>query len=449
MPNKIYDRLYSIYKHHRSVNLLYHLVTAKLYKPSHLAIFLSDKIDRRYQISDNSIHCEEAIRWLFRAQDAAKVGGVSAWYSFNSGWQWAYPETSGYIIPTLFDFAECFSSSVVASECRTRALRIADWLRALQLPNGAYPEGLLPGCHLSAADRDLLLERSTSFETGQVVAGLNRAYIETGDQHYLESALKAGDWLLLNQSSDGSWSVSVQNLPRSFDSFIAWPLAALWQLSGKEDYRKSARKNLDWCLSQQNEKGWFDKCNHNLGDLPLTHGIGYAVQGLLETGIMLRESKYIEAAQKTSEALLRIYSTGDSKSVHEQQNGFLPARFDSNWRSQDRFSLPTGNAQISIVWSKLYMITGDISYLNAALKVNKDLKSLQNLTSHNNGIRGGVKGCHPIYGSYWNHPVYGLYFNFAYLNWACKFFIDALIAEQKALDKLNEGDADGQISSQA
>ena len=421
--------------------MLYHLATAKLYRPPHLAVFLSDMIGRRCQIGDNSTHGEEAIRWLFKAQDATNTGGVSAWYSYNSGWQWAYPETSGYIIPTLFDFAECFSDSVVASECRTRALRIADWLRDIQLPNGAYPEGLLPGYHLSSTHKDLLLERSTSFETGQVVAGLNRAYVETEEQRYLESALRAGDWLLENQSSDGSWPVSVQNLPRSFDSYIAWPLAALWQSSGKEDYQKSARRNLDWCLSQQNEKGWFDKCSHNLGDLPLTHGIGYAMQGFLETGILLEESKYIEAAQKTAEALLRIYFTGGSKSPDEQQNSFLSARFDSNWRSQDKFSCLTGDAQISTVWSRLYIMTRDIRYLNASLKMNKGLKSLQNLTSRNTGIRGGVKGCHPIHGSYWNHPVYGLYFNFAYLNWACKFFIDALIVEQKASDQLNEGDA--------
>lgn len=436
MLNKIYDRFYNIYKQHRSVNLLYHLATEKLYKWSHLAVFLSDLTNRRYPVRDNSIHCEEAIGWLFSAQDATNIGGVSWGYSFSSGWHWAYPETSGYIIPTLFDFAQYFGNSPVASECRTRAIRIADWLRDIQLLNGAYPHGLLPGCHPSAADKDLLLDRSTSFETGQVIAGLDRAYHETGERHYLESALKAGDWLVENQSSDGSWPVSVQNLPRSFDSFIAWPLAVLGQSSGEEDYQKATRKNLDWCLSQQKENGWFDKCDQNLGDLPQTHGIGYAMQGLLEAGILLKDSKYIEAAQKTAKALLRIYSTWDSKSVSEQQNAFLPARFDSNWKSRDSFTLPTGNAQISIVCAKLYTITGDSRYLNASLKINEDLKSLQNLTSHNPGIRGGIKGCHPIYGSYWNKPIYGLYNNFKYLSWACKFFIDALIAEQKVSDSL-------------
>jgi len=436
MSNKIYNRLYGIYKQHRSVNLLYHLATTKLYKPSHLSAFLSDLTDRRYQISHNSTHCEEAVRWLFSAQDATRVGGVSAHYSFSSGWSWAYPETSGYIIPTLFDFAEYFGNTPVTSECGPRALRIANWLREIQLTNGAYPYCFLPGRHLSAEDKNSLLKESTSFETGQVISGLNRAYTESGEQCYLESALRAGDWLLATQSPDGSWAVSVQKLPRSFDSFIAWPLVMLWQSSGKESYQKAAKRNLDWCLNQQYENGWFDKCDHNLGDLPLTHGIGYAVQGLLESGILLKEAKYIAAAQKTADVLRGIYLSGASKSARGQQDGSLPARFDSKWNSQDRSSCLTGNAQISIVWSKLYMITGNTAYLKASSRMNDDLKSLQNLTSSNNGIRGGIKGGQPIYGSYWNQPIYGGYFNFTYLNWACKFFIDALIAEQKAWDKL-------------
>ena len=36
-------------------------------------------------------------------------------------------------------------------------------------------------------------------------------------------------------------------------------------------------------------------------------------------------------------------------------------------------------------------------------------------------VRGGVKGSFPIYGDY------GAY---QYLNWACKFLIDALLCEQ-------------------
>lgn len=316
------------------------------------------------------------------------------------------------------------------SECRDRALKIADWLVRIQVAGGSYREGLFATGRGSFADRASSSPKSTAFQTGQAVTGLIRAYKETGEQRYLVSAVKACDWLLGKQSPDGSWSVSHQNVPRSYDSFIAWPLAILWRIYGKASYRESAIRNVDWCLNQQRGNGYFDNCSHTIGQPPLTHGIGYATQGLLETGVLLENSKYIEAARDAAEVLLRTYSVRGFKSVYHQWKGFLPARFDENWKSKDKFSCLTGNAQISLVWSKLYLCTGDIRFLNGALKMNDDLKSLQNLRSSNRGIRGEIKG---------SHPIYGPYITLQYPNWATKFFIDTLIAEEQALHKLMNG----------
>ncbi len=257
--------------------------------------------------------------------------------------------------------------------------------------------------------------------------GLNRAYEETEEQRYLETALKAGAWLVKHQLSDGSWAASLRGVPHSYDSFIAWPLVKLCQLSRDRTYQEAARKSADWCLSQQMENGYFDRCSHTQDELPWTHSIGYAMQGLLETGILLKEDKYVYAVLKSAEALLRRYSIKGFKSLYEQQRGFLPARFDHKWKSNDKFSCLTGNAQVSLFWSKLYLLTRDIRYLNGALKLNDDLKTLQILDSGNKGIRGGMKG---------SHPIYGLYATFRYPNWATKFFIDALIAEEKSMDAL-------------
>src|SRR5262245_39831263 len=48
-------------------------------------------------------HLAAAIDWLTRAQDMCR-GGVSYGYDLRRGWMAAYPETTGYIIPTLFDY---------------------------------------------------------------------------------------------------------------------------------------------------------------------------------------------------------------------------------------------------------------------------------------------------------------------------------------------------------
>src|SRR5579884_4253735 len=46
---------------------------------------------------------EAGLAWLGRAQDqsASHDGGVARHYSLQSGWSTSYPETTGYIIPTL------------------------------------------------------------------------------------------------------------------------------------------------------------------------------------------------------------------------------------------------------------------------------------------------------------------------------------------------------------
>ncbi len=50
---------------------------------------------------------EESIAWLCRAQDrsASADGGVARHYSLITGWGSSYPETTGYIVPTLLTYA--------------------------------------------------------------------------------------------------------------------------------------------------------------------------------------------------------------------------------------------------------------------------------------------------------------------------------------------------------
>jgi hypothetical protein len=46
---------------------------------------------------------QRAAEWLSRAQDASGCGGVSAHYdAAKRKWAGAYPDTTGYIIPSFF-----------------------------------------------------------------------------------------------------------------------------------------------------------------------------------------------------------------------------------------------------------------------------------------------------------------------------------------------------------
>ena len=171
-------------------------------------------------------------------------------------------------------------------------------------------------------------------------------------------------------------------------------------------------KNIQCILKQQNERGWFD--NNCLSDNshPLTHTIGYTVEGILGIGLGLNDQSYIAAAQKTAEELINI----------QLSDGSLPGRLDKDWQPAVNWVCLTGLAQIAICWWLLYNQTAETYLKDAAIKANNYLKSKQDTENKNPGIRGGIKG---------SFPVNGAYGRYEYLNWAAKFFMDSLMKEDE------------------
>jgi hypothetical protein len=76
---------------------------------------------------------------------------------------------------------------------------------------------------------------------------------------------------------------------------------------------------------------------------------------------------------------------------------------------------------MSCVWLRLFEVTGDLRYLNAALKMNEMLKELIPVRG-SRGIVGGLSGSYPVWGRY--QPL-------RYISWGAKFFADALLLEQR------------------
>jgi len=99
----------------------------------------------------------------------------------------------------------------------------------------------------------------------------------------------------------------------------------------------------------------------------------------------------------------------------------LHGTYETDFKAGRRFTCLTGNAQMSCVWLRLYELTDDLRYLNAALKMNEMLKQLVP-TRGPRGIVGGVSGSYPVWGSY--QPL-------RYISWGCKFFADALLLERR------------------
>jgi hypothetical protein len=352
-------------------------------------------------------HLHATVGWLVVAHDAGGRRGVSAGYSLFDGWLPPYPETTGYIIPTVLDYA----NEEGREELRARALDMALWEVEIQLPTGAVRSGVLNGSPKS--------EAPAVFNTGQVILGWCRAYRESGEDAFLRAAVRAGNWLVDSQEVDGAWrvgSAETTTLAHAYDARTAWSLLELFRLTDDHRYRIAALRQLQWVLSKQRPNGWFAN-NTFFGrghrwEHPFTHNIAYVLEGLISSWEIWGSDQYIDAVERTLTVLRPRIA----------EDGFLAGHFDEAWGSSATYSCLTGSAQLAGVLFRMSAITGSNDYRTDACRLSDYVKSTQNLDARHRGLRGGVKG---------SHPIDGPYSPFVYVNWAAKFFADTLMLERR------------------
>jgi hypothetical protein len=358
----------------------------------------------------------EALAWIGRAQDNAPSadGGVARHYCLITGWGAAYPETTGYIVPTVIREGLAARNQ----ELFERARKMLDWLVSIQMPGGGFRGGV-------TSDGPAV---PVTFNTGQILLGLAAGVRHFGPA-YRPAMIAAADWLVQTQDDDGCWRKHATPFAKPgekvYETHVAWGLYEAARLDPGRGYAEAATKNLSWALSHQADNGWFSSCCLTDPVNPLTHTIGYALRGLVEGYLFTRDSKILEKANKTAEgALLAL-----------QPDGFLPGRLNSQWRGTVSWSCLTGTAQMAACWLLLYHETGNPRFREAALASNHYVRGTVRLDGPPE-TRGAVKG---------SFPVSGGYARFQYPNWACKFFIDAMSMEKD----LGEQESQSALSAQA
>ncbi|HHM06080.1 MAG TPA: hypothetical protein ENJ19_10120 [Gammaproteobacteria bacterium] len=387
----------------------------KPWRPRHAALIARDIVSLSRQLErGHGDHANAALDWLCHAQDQRDgqidAGSVSAGWSFEDGWLPGYPETSGYIVETFLAAAEILKRPGL----RERAGRIIDWELSLQQDDGAFPG------HFGEAGSHPVI-----FNTGQIMHGMVAAYTQLGRDECLAAAVKAGYWLKAQQDPDGCWRRFEHNgVPHVYNTRATWALVSTALLAGDEVLQDAAVKNLDWALSQQTASGWFRTNAFTPDASPFTHTIAYAIRGFLESGVLLDESRYLDAALKAARGL----------AAQQRDDGWLAGTYDEGWRPTARYCCLTGVAQMTLNWLRLAQVTGDDSWREPARRGIGYLKRNHDLTSADPIIRGGILG---------SAPIWGAYSRFEYPNWAAKFFADALLMTMTdsvipALPKLTE-----------
>lgn len=363
------------------------------------------RLSRDYtKLHDNfnqELHIREALGWLIRAQDHGKDRGVSYGVKFGKGFLESYPETTGYIIQTFLDLSDIHGDPTLAE----RAVAMGDWEISVQMECGAVMGGKVTSASTPAI-----------FNTGQVLCGWSDLLKMTGEPRYRQAGFRAAQWMTSVQDPDGNWSRgnSIYALPEAtiYNVQAAWGLGLFGNMTGEEKFVQAAIRNAEYAIGHQYANGWFPRCCLDDPTHPLTHTLAYVTRGLLEIGLLSGRQDFIDAARKTINSVVEAV----------RNDGFLAGRFNEEWRGVVSWCCLTGSAQFSVILSKFFDLTGDDKYRKTAASINRFLMARHDISSKDPCIRGGVAGSWPVSGGYGRLMI---------LNWATKYFIDALLAEKR------------------
>ena len=383
--------------------------TLNSYHPAHtgaLAIARLEKRSAPIALTPSLRHLEAAIAWIKRAQDSSDMGGVAWGYRARRpvrsdaplGWVAPYPETTGYLIPTMMRYADLTGDE----DCLRRAGRMTSWELSIQLEDGGFPGGILGEQPVA----------SSTFVTGQVLFGLLAAYDRHPSKAIRLGAVRAGDFLLDCLDETGRFAKGYSRFcepgPKAYEVRTGLALAELGETLEEERFQAAASRIADYTLSVQEKNGWFRENDLDHNEMPLTHTIGYVMEGLCGLGARLKRGECITAAQRMLDAIVPLI----------QPNGFLAGRWRSDWTPAVDWACLTGSAQIAGVLLGMHERTQKQEYLEAARKLLGFVCFTQDLLSGAVELDGGIHGSYPFHGEYGQWCV---------LNGATKFFCDAVM----------------------
>ncbi len=351
---------------------------------------------------------EATLRWLSAAQDRSRSadGGFARDYSLMTGWSTSYPETSGYIVPTMIEA----STRTGDPEYAARARRCLDWLVSIQFPEGGFQGGTIGATPVVPV----------TFNTGQILLGLSAGAVAWGEP-YTEPMHRAARWLVDTMDADGCWRRFATPFAaygeKAYETHVSWGLIEAARAAGPSPaataYADAALGNARWAMSHQAPNGWFDRNCLNKPETPLTHTIGYVLRGLVEIHALTGDPGVRASCERTADAIVRI--TGP--------DGRLAGRLDREWNAAVNYVCLTGSAQIAHALLRLDELGPPrADYRATAARLLHYVRRAV-ATDGPEATRGAVKG---------SFPVDGEYGQFQYLNWGAKFLVDACWAEQAA-----------------
>ncbi len=350
-------------------------------------------------------HLDASIKWLDKSFLADTQGSHAYLWAFGQ-WKGAYPETTGYIIATLLEYASLSGEAI----WRNKAIKLGDWLLSIQEEEG-YWHGLTHPAKSA---------NPSVFNTAQILIGLCALYRETKNNKWLESIQRASTWLAEGVNEQGQWMLANYqgDFNPSYYTRVTWPMLEAWSLTGEQNVHDVAVKVLEVILATRKDNGVFSGWGFKPDAPAFTHTIAYTLRGFMESARLL--GSWEPWGKQTEAALNTLLKKA------ELSSGSLAGSFTEDWKGDKSYVCLTGNAQLAICFLKLYEREDDLRLVNAAAKLVDTVCAKQNLNHPIPIFNGAVAG---------SSPIWGAYMKGRYPNWAAKFHADALMLLMQSLDK--------------
>jgi hypothetical protein len=347
------------------------------------------KWQRRGPVGSDESHIHAATDWLLGAQRAGGGNGYAHSFHLLDGWRPAYPETSGYIIPTLDQVYRRFNWP----ELRTSVTAASRWLQSIQQSDGSFCD---------------LYNRPQVFDTGQILIGFNYLAEYAPELVNREALARAAEWLCAVQAPDGSFVRYAYNgIPHSYYARVGAALLAAGRILGDSRLHESGLRNLHWTLAQQKTNGFFRHLSFDESP-PYLHTMMYVVEGLLDGHAEIGDPAFLVGATRFAERMLQSACGRDR---------ILRSQYKSDWTVANQQKCMTGLAQWAGVCFRIAKFEKGDVYLDEALKTLAFIQQRQ-IRSSDQRLSGALFG---------SDPAWGRYMRLALPNWGVKFFIDALL----------------------
>ena len=342
-----------------------------------------------------TFHAGRAMDWLVHSEAVTGGRGFAHSLHFVRGWLPGYPETSGYIVPTLLIAAQRYGRP----DAEAAALRAWDWLVAAQNRDGSFAD---------------LAGKSQVFDTGQILIGAN-FLARRGHETAREVALKAAAWLVGQQAEAGCFEASsYNNRPHAYYSRVGAALVDIGDWSGNTSYRNSGLRNLAWTMAQQDRaNGWFQHMSF-ADHAPFSHTMIYTLEGLLAGYRFTGDQSYLDGVLRCAASLSEAIA---------RRGGVIRSQYNEGFHALDDQICVTGLSQ----WSALCFRLVRLGHSQFAQQAQSSLVAARRLQiqSSKPDIGGALQG---------SVPLSGRYMRFALPNWGVKFFLDSLLEAEDASD---------------